>query len=457
MAGREEGTCHATFHLTRRGHGDRRSRRTRRLRRVGRTTSKRRSNVVTQWNLIAIEHAGRPSGAGGRSTASLPDQHGDGSRRRLRRGQRDRAEASSAVPPQAPFREDVIEAAVATAAYMVLSNIVSTVPESIAFPARATVLQSLESQYAASPRDSRLAVQDPRGGRRERGGEGHDRCEARRRALRTVSVGTERAPGPLASACVNAAGQQILDPTPWVGGVKPFLLQSSSQFRTLGSPRPRQRRLRGGRSTRSRRSGRRRGADPDPTRRTSLSGGRATPSRAGTTSPATSSHANDLDIVDSARLLAMQNLARRTRRSTAGTTSTTTTSGGRGTRSPGRLRTATRRPRRRPTWTPLIAAPYPDTSVGPPRLDSSHTWRATDVLRRRTRQRLPDHEHLRLSPTGDATTRSFDQLLAGARRDRRGPHLGRPPLPHRRRAGQQLGTNVANYMAANYFQPVGSG
>ena len=26
----------------------------------------------------------------------------------------------------------------------------------------------------------------------------------------------------------------MLDPTPWVGGVRPFLMQSSSQFRTAG-------------------------------------------------------------------------------------------------------------------------------------------------------------------------------------------------------------------------------
>ena len=26
----------------------------------------------------------------------------------------------------------------------------------------------------------------------------------------------------------------MLDPTPWVGGVRPFLIQSSSQFRTDG-------------------------------------------------------------------------------------------------------------------------------------------------------------------------------------------------------------------------------
>jgi hypothetical protein len=33
---------------------------------------------------------------------------------------------------------------------------------------------------------------------------------------------------------VNAAGQLVLDPTPWVGGVKPFVMRSSSQFRTVG-------------------------------------------------------------------------------------------------------------------------------------------------------------------------------------------------------------------------------
>src|SRR6185436_1102225 len=31
-------------------------------------------------------------------------------------------------------------------------------------------------------------------------------------------------------------GQPILDPTPWVGGVKPFLIQSSSQFRSVPPP-----------------------------------------------------------------------------------------------------------------------------------------------------------------------------------------------------------------------------
>jgi len=36
---------------------------------------------------------------------------------------------------------------------------------------------------------------------------------------------------------LNPDGTQMLDPTPWVGGVRPFLVRSSSQFRTDG-PQP---------------------------------------------------------------------------------------------------------------------------------------------------------------------------------------------------------------------------
>ena len=35
---------------------------------------------------------------------------------------------------------------------------------------------------------------------------------------------------------LNAAGEPILDPTPWVGNVRPFLLRSSSQFRSAPPP-----------------------------------------------------------------------------------------------------------------------------------------------------------------------------------------------------------------------------
>jgi hypothetical protein len=33
---------------------------------------------------------------------------------------------------------------------------------------------------------------------------------------------------------LNPDGTPMLDPTPWVGGVRPFLMQTSSQFRTDG-------------------------------------------------------------------------------------------------------------------------------------------------------------------------------------------------------------------------------
>ena len=58
-----------------------------------------------------------------------------------------------------------------------------------------------------------------------------------RRAVRAVRSGcrTPR-PGHWQPLINPANGQPILDPTPWVGGVKPFLIQSSSQFRSAPPP-----------------------------------------------------------------------------------------------------------------------------------------------------------------------------------------------------------------------------
>jgi hypothetical protein len=46
------------------------------------------------------------------------------------------------------------------------------------------------------------------------------------------------------------------------------------------------------------------------------------------------------------------------------------------------------------TWTPLISAPYPGELIGTPRARQFAHNRAADVLRQRTRGRLPDHEQL---------------------------------------------------------------
>jgi len=126
------------------------------------------------------------------------------------------------------------EAAVATAAYGVLSNIVSAVPPTIAFPNRATVLASLATQYTG------FIDGIPASAFKAQGIAAGNAAAAAMIAARQNDgrFGPSQwvpsaAPGhwqPL----LNTAGAQILDPTPWVGGVRPFLLQSPSQFRTAG-------------------------------------------------------------------------------------------------------------------------------------------------------------------------------------------------------------------------------
>jgi hypothetical protein len=125
------------------------------------------------------------------------------------------------------------EAAVATAAYEVLSELVSTAPERVPFPGRAGLLQTLSSEYAAS-----LGAIDDGPFKTQGIAAGHAAADAMLAARENDGrfgpsqwePNTERGHWwPL----LNAAGAQILDPTPWVGTVTPFLIESSSQFRTV--------------------------------------------------------------------------------------------------------------------------------------------------------------------------------------------------------------------------------
>jgi hypothetical protein len=126
------------------------------------------------------------------------------------------------------------EAAAATAAHRVLSSIVSTVPPSIPFPNRASLLETLETEYGTSL----AALPD-----------GPSKTEG-------IAAGTAAADAMIAAReddgrfgpspwvpnddpghwrpLLNPDGTQMLDPTPWVGGVRPFLIESASQFRTDG-------------------------------------------------------------------------------------------------------------------------------------------------------------------------------------------------------------------------------
>ena len=101
-----------------------------------------------------------------------------------------------------------------------------------------------------------------------------------------------------------------LDPTPWVGDVKPFLMQSSVRNFVRRSTCAQQPRLR-----RSVNEVKAIGGDGvvtpsarNPTQTYVAKWSRATPSRAGTTSRAAHRHETHLDAADSARLLAMENL-----------------------------------------------------------------------------------------------------------------------------------------------------
>ena len=126
------------------------------------------------------------------------------------------------------------EAAVATAAYGVLSSIVSTVPATIPFPNQASLLQSLAAAYAASL----AAIPDS-----PTKTAGIAAGNAAAAAMIAARQGDGRfGPSPWVpndhrghwQPQLNPDGTPILDPTPWVANVKPFLIQSSSQFRTEG-------------------------------------------------------------------------------------------------------------------------------------------------------------------------------------------------------------------------------
>ena len=349
------------------------------------------------------------------------------------------------------------DAAVATAAYMVLSNIVSTVPASISFPTRASVLQSLASQYAASLSaipDSPFKTQGVAAG------------NAAAEAMIAAREGDGRfgpsqwvpnsAPGHWQPLVNPATGQPILDPTPWVGGVKPFLMQSSSQFRTAGPL------ALGSAAYAAEFNEVKALGSINSTVRTTT---QTYIARWWQSTPVASWNAveRDLigrerfDIADSARLLAMANLSAADagincwndkyywdfwrpwnaipRAAEDGNPATTAEAG----------------------WTALLTAPYPEHPSGHLCNDGAHVG----VLRMFFGDVIEGGYQITSASTflapSDPKTRtfgSFSQALAEVIEARiwAGLHYRTGDVQ-----AEQLGRNVANYMAANYFQPVGRG
>ena len=126
------------------------------------------------------------------------------------------------------------DAAVAAAAYGVLRDIVSTVPN-VPDATRMTMLDTLATQYAdalADVPDGRAEEKGIEAGMAAAGAMIADREDDGRFGPSQWVPNT--APGHWSPLTDPTTGQPVLDPTPWVGGVEPFVLRSASQFRTAG-------------------------------------------------------------------------------------------------------------------------------------------------------------------------------------------------------------------------------
>jgi hypothetical protein len=345
-----------------------------------------------------------------------------------------------------------IDAAVATAAYDVLSELVSSAPDRAPFPGRAGLLSTLFAEYTAS-----LDAVDDNAFKMQGITIGH----AAAKAMLDARVGDGRfgasqwdgssGVGRWQPLINPANGQPLLDPTPWVGLVKPFLIQRSDQFQSAPPPT-----LDSARWATEFNEVKSLGRFDSVTR----TADQTYIARWWQSAPVLSWNEvarqliarNDLDAADSARLLALQNMSGADaaincwndkyhfdfwRPWNAITT----------TLDDGNAATETD-----PTWTALLTAPYPEWVSGHNCLDGAHV-----AVLRMFFGDAPGSFQITstfVNPGGPAV-RSFDtfsQPLAEliVARIWAGLHYRSADA-----AGQLLGRNVANYGAANYFQPVG--
>jgi hypothetical protein len=191
-------------------------------------------NAVIEWNLIAVNTLVQIPGPASGAPPAL----------QINMGMTQGAvyDAINAITPkhrrpyllQRRFSSRASKgAAAATAAYRVLSNIVSTVPANIEFPNRTTLLQSLAERYDAS-----LASIPDSPFKRQGIAAGNAAADAMIAARQDDGrFGPSQwvpnsAPGHWQPLLPD--GTSPLDATPWVGGVEPFLMRSPSQFRSNG-------------------------------------------------------------------------------------------------------------------------------------------------------------------------------------------------------------------------------
>ena len=346
------------------------------------------------------------------------------------------------------------EAAAATAAYGVLSNIVSTVPASISFPNRVSLLQSLVAQYDAS-----LAAIPDSPFKRQGIAAGNAAADAMIAAReddgRFGPSQWEPNSDPGHWHPLLPDGTSPLDPTPWVGGVQPFLMQSSSQFRSDGPQE-----LGSAAYAAEFNEVKALGGDGvvTPTARTAdethnavfwQSAGGPALLWNGVARNLAEDPAMALDLADSALLLAMMNLS--------GADAAINCWNDKYHFDFWRPWQAIRQadlddnPATEPdtTWTPLLTAPYPDHTSGHLCLDGAHL---------RVLQMFFGTDEIPFGVTSaqfGGETRFFDRFSQPLEeiieaRIWAGLHFRSADVQ-----AAELGRNVAELMADNYFQPIG--
>ena len=348
------------------------------------------------------------------------------------------------------------DAAVATAAYEVLANIVSTVP-SISDAARQAALQSLATSYA----NSLAAVDD---------GPSKTKGEDAGHAAAQVMIAARQNDGRFGpsqwvpnsspghwSPLLDANNNPILDPTPWVGGVKPFLLESGSQFRSI-DPLP----IDGPayaadfNEVKAKGSATAPPTDRTPTQTYIARWWQSNPMISWNDVGTQLAKGDGFGALDAARLFAMQNLSgadaainawndkyhfdywrpwnairRAAEDNNAATVADT-------------------------TWAPLFSAPYPEYPSGHLSLDGAHLRVLRMFFPNAPAGGFSITSRSTLIQATDPKTRSFDsfsQALAEVTEARiwAGLHFRTADVQ-----GEVLGRHVADYMAANYFEPVGN-
>jgi hypothetical protein len=342
-----------------------------------------------------------------------------------------------------------IDAAVATAAYDVLSELVTTAPERVPFPGRAGLLSTLSSEYAAS-----LGAIDDDSFKAQGVAVGHAAADAMIEArVNDGRFGSSQwVPNSAAGHWQPLGG--VLDPTPWVGGVTPFLIQSQSQFRSAPPPA-----LDSAQWAAEFNEVKSLGAINSATRTATQTyiarWWQSAPVHSWNEVARQLIARNDLDASDSARLLALQNLSGADAAISCWNDKYHFDFWRPWNAIPRALEDGRDDTMPDATWAALITAPYPGHPSGHLCLDGAHVAVLRMFFGDAPTGGSFQITSFALNPGGPAvrTFDTFSQPLAELIEARiwAGLHFRFEDV-----AGQTLGRAVANYGAANFFQPVGN-